>query len=261
MALITEAYLRSRLVKGLPDPFPVRVGDKLTPAAVDFLKSRGIATCQIAPHPTILPDKMALKDMSVPVGVSNRHVHLSPEHVETLFGSGYSLTPMRELSQSGQFAAHETVILIGPKGIIRNVRILGPSRGATQVEVSRTDGYVLGVHPPVRLSGHIEDTPGITLAGTKGTVVLLQGLIVAKSHVHMSPQDASKMKAESGDRLILQTLGERPLIFADVIARVNERFSLDFHIDTDEANAAGLKTGDVVRMIGKNGEITGSVRG
>ncbi|EXX87792.1 propanediol utilization protein [Paenibacillus darwinianus] len=261
MALITETSLRALLIKGIPDPFPVAEGDKLTPAAADFLKGRGIPIRRCGEEPAKLPGRTEAGNLHIPVGVSSRHAHLSPEHVEALFGRGYSLTPMRELSQKGQYAAHETVTLIGSKGIIQNVRILGPSRGATQVEISRTDGFALGVHPPVRLSGQTEGTPGITLAGAKGTVVLPEGLIVAKNHVHMPPSDAMRFGVEQGDRLILQTTGERPVIFAEAAIRVNERFTLDFHIDTDEANAAGLSTGDAVRMIGKNGEITGSVRG
>jgi putative phosphotransacetylase len=261
MALITETYLRTQLVKGLPNPFPIQTGDKMTPAAIDFLKTRGIAIERMSSIPTVPPHRMTLGQMHISVGVSNRHVHLSPEHVEMLFGGGRSLTPLRELSQAGQFAAHETVSLVGPKGFIQDVRVLGPSRVSTQVEISRADGYLLGLNPPLRLSGHIEDTPGITLVGMKGAVVLQKGVIVAKNHVHMSLQDASKLQIESGDSLILQTMGERPLIFADVVVRVNERYSLDFHIDRDEANASGLKTGDFVQMIGKNGGITGSVRG
>jgi putative phosphotransacetylase len=261
MALITETYLRARLVSGIPNPFPLTDGDKLTPAAADFLKSRGISTQRQTSDPVNLRESVKSGGLTLPVGVSNRHVHLSPEHVEALFGSGNNLTPLRELSQKGQFAAKETVTLVGPKGIIPNVRILGPSRGVSQVEISRTDGFTLGIHPEVRLSGHIGGTPGITIAGGKAAIVLQEGLIVAKNHVHMSPEDAEKFQVAGGDSLIVQTLGDRPVLFADVIVRVSSHFSLDFHIDTDEANAAQLNTGDVVRVIGKNGEITGSVRG
>ncbi|TJY43955.1 phosphate propanoyltransferase [Cohnella pontilimi] len=261
MALITETYLRARLVSGIPNPFPLSEGDKLTPAAADFLKNRGIATTRLASDPVHLRESAKSGGLTMPVGVSNRHVHLSPEHVEALFGPGYSLTPLRELSQKGQFAAKETVTLVGPKGIIPHVRILGPSRGASQVEISRTDGFTLGIHPEVRLSGNIEGTPGITLVSEKAALVLQQGLIVAKNHVHMSPDDAERFQVVNGDSLIVQTLGDRPVLFADVIVRVNPKFSLDFHIDNDEANAAYLRTGDVVRVIGINGELTGSVRG
>ncbi|MDB4868142.1 MAG: pduL [Cohnella sp.] len=261
MALITETYLRARLVSGIPNPFPLSEGDKLTPAAADFLKSRSITTQRMASDPVNLRESAKAGGWTMPVGVSNRHVHLSPEHVEALFGPGYRLTPLRELSQKGQYAAQEIVTLVGPKGILPNVRILGPSREASQVEISRTDGFALGIHPTVRLSGNIEGTPGITLVGQKNAVVLHEGLIIAKNHVHMSPDEANKFQVANGDSMIVQTLGDRPVLFADVTVRVSSKFTLDFHIDTDEANAAHLNTGDVVRVIGKNGEITGSVRG
>lgn len=244
MALITETYLRAQLIKGLANPFPVTDGDKLTPAAADFLKERGIPLLRMARG----------SDPLIPVGVSNRHVHLAPDHIEALFGKGYKLTPLRELSQKGQFAAHETVTLQGPHGRLSKVRILGPSRGVTQVEISRTDGFELGVHPPVRVSGDLAGTPGITLVGPVGTVVLSQGLIIAKNHVHASPDEAQSMRLNHGDHILLQAMGERPLIFADVIVRVSPEFSLDFHIDQDEANAAHLSTGDTVVIIHKDAE-------
>ncbi|OPH55006.1 propanediol utilization protein [Paenibacillus ferrarius] len=265
MALITETQLRTQLVKGLPNPFPVKEEDKLTPAAADFLKDRGIAVVRIASASSadtiILPVNHMTERKLIPVGVSNRHVHLSPEHINSLFGNGYTLTPLRELSQKGQFAARETLTLLGPRGILQHVRILGPPRGASQVEISRTDGYALGVHPPVRLSGDVQGTPGITLIGASGAVVLQEGLILAKNHVHMSPADAQALEVTQGDRLIVQTLGERPLLFADTIVRVSEQFSLDFHIDVDEANAAFLNTGDQVQLIGRNGTIASAERG
>ncbi|UKS26694.1 phosphate propanoyltransferase [Paenibacillus sp. HWE-109] len=253
MALITETHLRTQLVKGIPNPYLLKEGDRLTPAAADFLKDRGIALRSAqSSNPRILP--------GIPVGVSNRHVHLSAEHVQALFGAGYTLTPLRELTQQGQFAARETVALLGPKSIIQQVRILGPSRGASQVEISRTDGYALGIHPPVRLSGDIQGTPGITLVGASGVVVLQQGLIIAKNHVHMSPDDARLFEVNQGDRLIVQTAGERPLIFTETVVRVSAQYSLDFHIDIDEANAAHLNSGDQVQVIGRNGEIMSTER-
>lgn len=255
MGLITESYLRAMLQKGIPNPFPFHTGDKITPAAADFLKGRGIVLKPAeSTNPSDQPEWNA--DLyAIPVGVSNRHVHLSPEDVEILFGPGYSLVPERELSQPGQFAAKEKVTLLGPKGFIQGVRILGPARGATQVEISRTDGFQLGVHAPVRLSGDIEGTPGITLIGPSGCVVLAKGVIVAKRHVHMSPVDADRFEVKNGDTIILQTPGDRPIIYPDVVVRVNERFALDFHVDLDEGNAANLRTGDNVYMTGKNGQL------
>ncbi|MFC5402900.1 phosphate propanoyltransferase [Cohnella soli] len=246
MGLITETSLRAMLGsgRGLPNPFPIGAEDRVTPAAADFLKDRRIGLRRIAPG----REAGAL----IPVGVSNRHVHLSPSHVEVLFGRGSRLHSLRELSQKGQFAAQETVTLVGPKGEIPGVRVLGPSRGVTQVEISQTDGRQLGVAPAVRLSGDLAGTPGILIRGPAGAVVLSEGLIVARNHVHLSTDDAARLSVQHGDRLLLQSLGDRPIVFADATARVDERFSLDFHIDTDEANAAFLRTGDVVRLVGIN---------
>ncbi|WP_126427845.1 phosphate propanoyltransferase [Brevibacillus marinus] len=260
MAVITEAKLRAMIVKGIPNPYPLYEGDKLTPAAADFLKGRGISLKPIKRSETTQPAEIPAGDVWIPVGVSNRHVHLSPEDVETLFGKGRTLTPLRNLSQPGQFAAAETVTLLGPKGLIQGVRVLGPARGATQVEISRTDGYQLGVHPPVRLSGSHEGTPGITLIGPHGVVTLSRGVIVAQCHVHMSDADAGKLGLTENDRLILKTSGPRPIIFPEVAVRISPHYALDFHIDLDEANAANLKTGDTIQMVGKNGVMFASGR-
>jgi putative phosphotransacetylase len=255
MGLITESYLRTLLPKGIPNPFPFHAGDKITPAAADFLKGRGIVLKPVESTSLSEQPEWNAEQYTIPVGVSNRHVHLSPEDVEILFGPGYSLVPDRELSQPGQFAAKEKVTLLGPKGFIQGVRILGPARGATQVEISRTDGFQLGVHAPVRLSGDIEGTPGITIIGPNGCVVAKQGVIVAKRHVHMSPADADRFQVKHGDTIILQTPGDRPIIYPDVVVRVHDRFVLDFHVDLDEGNAANLRTGDIVYMTGKNGQL------
>lgn len=182
--------------------------------------------------------------MKVPVGVSGRHVHLSPEHVEALFGPGHQLTVMKELSQPGQFAAEESVTLVGPRGSIERVRVLGPARGATQVEISRTDGFKLGVQAPVRLSGNIAGTPGIELVGPRGSIKIDEGVIVAARHIHMTPKDAEEAGVADGDIVKVRVRGERALTFENVVIRVRDDFALDFHIDTDEANAAGLRTGD-----------------
>lgn len=261
MALITETSLRARLGKGLPNPYPIAEEDKLTPAASDFLKERDIRIVRTTSATVNVIERLDSDKSLIPVGVSNRHVHLCSEHVAVLFGEGYRLKPMRELSQKGQYAAEETVTIIGPKGIIPGVRILGPTRGASQVEVSRTDGYRLGIAPPVRLSGDIQGTPGITLVGAVGSLILQEGLIVARNHVHLSSDDAKRLAIQEDDRLLLQTRGDRPLIFKDVIARISPRYSVDFHIDLDEANAANLHTGDLVQLIGKNGEFTASAKG
>lgn len=255
MALITEAVLRAMVKKGIPNPYPFRENDKITPAAMDYLKGRGIQLeMSKLSHPS-QREEAERDSIWIPVGVSNRHVHLSPQDVDKLFGTGYSLTPMRPLTQPGQFAAQEQVSLLGPKGVIQGVRILGPARGESQVEISRTDGFQLGIHPPIRISGDTEGTPGLTIVGPKGCVTLGKGAIIAKCHVHLSVEEAASLGVKQGDSLILQTAGERSLSFLDVPVRVDRRFALDFHIDMDEANAANLNTGDRVRIIGKNGEL------
>ncbi|RAP75061.1 phosphate propanoyltransferase [Paenibacillus montanisoli] len=255
MRLITEAALRAGLAKGLPNPYPVEEGVKLTPAAADFLRSRGIRV-----ERTAAADFRATPPIgrTIPVGVSGRHIHLSEPHVEALFGAGAKLTVQRELSQPGQFAAKETVTLAGPKGVLRNVRVLGPARGATQAEISRTDGFALGVQPDLRLSGDLAGTSGIAVIGPCGMLALREGLIAARNHVHMSVDEAAAFGVKHGDRLLVQTVSSaRPVIFPEVIVRVHERFALELHLDTDEANAAGLATGDAVRMVGINGVYTG----
>jgi putative phosphotransacetylase len=193
-------------------------------------------------------DKMA-NIRRIPVGISARHVHVSQEHLELLFGPGYELTPFKDLSQPGQYAAEEKVTLVGPKGILQNVRILGPSRKATQVEISRTDCFALGVNAPVRESGDIEGTPGIVIVGPYGPVKLEQGVIVAKRHIHFTPEIAEEFGVKDGEEIMVKTEGERPLIFDSVVVRVREDFDLDMHLDTDEANAAGLRQGDTVTVV------------
>ncbi|MCZ0756920.1 phosphate propanoyltransferase [Anoxybacillus sp. J5B_2022] len=256
MVVITEAHLRTKLLKGtLSDPYFISSQHRLTPAAKDFLRDRGIKIKRVDGHP--IEQDVQKQTLSIPVGVSNRHVHLSYYDVEVLFGKGYELTPYRPLSQPSQFAAEETVTLVGPKGVLSKVRVLGPARELTQIEISRSDGFIVGIHPPVRLSGAIDGTPGITIVGKAGAITVSQGVIVSKNHVHMSPNDARQFEVKDGDCLIVQAITDRPVIFPEVVVRVNEQFSLDFHIDTDEANAANLKTGDLVKVIGKNGKLFG----
>jgi putative phosphotransacetylase len=185
----------------------------------------------------------------IPVGVSNRHIHLSREHVNILFGEGYELTELKPLSQPGQFAANETVIIKGPKGEFPKVRILGPVRGKTQIEISKTDSFILGIDAPVRMSGDIEGSPGLLVIGPKGQVQLEQGVIIAKRHVHFSPTEAERFGVVDKQKIRLKTIGERSLIFDEVIARVHPEYALDCHLDTDEANAAGLKNGDYVELL------------
>jgi len=193
---------------------------------------------------------MKKKEFPIIAGVSNRHVHLSREDLDLLFGKGYTLTPTKDLGQPGQFACKEMVTIVGPKGSIENVRILGPERKDTQIEISLTDAFKLGIMPPVRDSGDIEGTPGITIIGPNGKLEKEKGVIIAKRHVHMRPSDAEKFGVKDKDivKVIVEN-GDRKLIFDDVLIRVSEKFALEFHVDTDEANAALLKTGDVVYIV------------
>ncbi|GGD67670.1 phosphate propanoyltransferase [Paenibacillus nasutitermitis] len=187
---------------------------------------------------------------TVPVGVSARHIHLSPEHLAVLFGEGASLTELKPLSQPGQFAANETVEVIGPKGSFPKVRILGPVRRRTQLEVSRTDAFAIGINPPVRESGDIAESAGIVIKGPAGEVKIEEGVIVAARHIHFHTSDAEQYGIVDKQRLSVRLSGERGLVLDQVIARVSPEFALDLHIDTDEANAAGAKTGDQVEIIG-----------
>ncbi|HOL03101.1 MAG TPA: phosphate propanoyltransferase [Fervidobacterium sp.] len=193
---------------------------------------------------------MKKKEFPIIAGVSNRHVHLSREDLDLLFGKGYTLTPTKDLGQPGQFACKEMVTIVGPKGSIENVRILGPERKDTQIEISLTDAFKLGIMPPVRDSGDIEGTPGITIIGPNGKLEKEKGVIIAKRHVHMRPSDAEKFGVKDKDivKVIVEN-GDRKLIFDDVLIRVSEKFALEFHVDTDEANAALLKTGDIVYIV------------
>jgi putative phosphotransacetylase len=181
----------------------------------------------------------------VPIGVSARHIHLTDRHIEQLFGHGYDLKVLKELSQPRQFAAVETIAVVGPKGRFDKVRILGPARNKTQLEISRTDAFLLGLNPPVRESGDIDGTPGITLVGPMGEITIAEGVIVAARHIHFHTSDAEIWGISDKQLLNVKIAGERPLIFEGVLARVSEHYALDMHIDTDEANAAGAKTGDI----------------
>jgi putative phosphotransacetylase len=179
----------------------------------------------------------------VPIGVSARHIHLALNHVDILFGAGAKLTEMKPLSQPGQFAARETVAIYGPIGSFAKVRILGPVRKATQLEVSRTDAFTLGLQPPLRESGNIEGTPGIRIVGPAGEVTVDKGVIVAARHIHFHTSDAERWAIADKQQLKVRVGGERGVVFNHVIARVSDQYSLDMHIDTDEGNAAGVSTG------------------
>ena len=186
----------------------------------------------------------------VPVGVSNRHIHLTQKDVETLFGAGYQLTPMKDLSQPGQYACKETLTLVGPSmRAIENVRVLGPVRNATQVEISRTDSFALKVKPPVRESGDIKGSAAVTIIGPKGVVSIQEGCIIANRHIHMSVADGVAYGVKDGDYVTVEADGARRTRFYDVQVRVSDKFALEMHVDTDDANAAGLGNGAKVRIV------------
>lgn len=181
----------------------------------------------------------------VPVAVSARHVHLSEASIARLFGRGYALHVHAPLKQPGQYAAEETVTLEGPRGSLEHVRVVGPARLEDQVEISRTDEIALGLDAPVRLSGQLEHSPGITLIGPVGRVRLDHGVVLAQRHIHMSPQEAQRLGLQDHE-LVEVALGspERELVFRDVVVRVSPHYRLELHLDTDEGNAAGVRTGD-----------------
>jgi acetate kinase len=188
------------------------------------------------------------KARSIPVGISAHHVHLTQAHVEALFGPGHTLTPHSDLSQPGQYACKEQVNLVGPKARIERVRVLGPTRGESQVEISRTEEFKLGIDAPIRASGDLAGTPGLKLEGSAGTVALERGVINALRHIHMSPEDALGFALRDKDVVRVQVEGPRSLIFGDVLVRVHPEFRLEMHIDTDEANAAEVSAGAVAHL-------------
>ncbi len=191
--------------------------------------------------------KAVIGRLFVELEASGRHVHLTKEQARTLFGHG--LTPKRPLSQPGQFLSRERVTVRGPKGEFANVAVLGPERQEGQVEISLTDARALGIPAPIRLSGDIEGTPGAELLGPKGRVTLLQGVIAAKRHIHLTPEAAKAFGVENGQTVRLKTYTERPLIFEDVAVRVSPRFAPYAHLDYDEANACGFRAGDLGRIL------------
>ena len=191
--------------------------------------------------------KAVLARLFVELEASGRHVHVTEQQAQQLFG--HKLTSKRPLSQPGQYLANERVTVIGPKGSFENVAVLGPERKEAQIEISLTDGRTLVITPPIRLSGNVKGSPGAVLQGPKGQVTLEQGVIVAQRHIHMTPEDAQRMGVKDKQTVRLQVFTDRPLIFEDVQVRVSKDFATFAHLDYDEANACGFRGGDLGRIL------------
>ena len=197
----------------------------------------------------LVVEELRKMERSVPIGVSNRHIHLDRADMDALFGPGSELTRKKDLGQPGQYASEETVTLHGPKGELSRVRVLGPLRSESQVEISIADGFALGVHPPIRESGKIEGTPGLTIVGPKGTIEKDTGTIAALRHIHLDPETAQRIGVRDKQMVKVEIPGLRGGILHNVLIRVSEQFAPEMHIDVDEANAFGVKNGDRAYII------------
>ena len=194
--------------------------------------------------------RMKRSKLDIPVGVSNRHCHLTEEHFKILFGRGAAPKKIKNIKQPGFYAAEEVIDVKGPKGTLRKIRLVAPYRFHTQIELAVTDALILGLNAPVRESGDVKGSLGALLIGPAGQVEIKEGVIVAQRHLHFSPDEARKLGIASGEvvRIRAGAGGGRATVFEDVVVRVSDKYSLEFHVDTDEANAAGIKTGDVVHI-------------
>ncbi|WML37788.1 ethanolamine utilization phosphate acetyltransferase EutD [Clostridium sp. OS1-26] len=187
--------------------------------------------------------RLQSEDEGILVEASGRHVHLSKESVEMLFGKEYKLTKKRELSQPGQYLCDEKVMIIGPKGTIQNISVLGPEREETQIELSKTDAVSIGIKAPVKMSGDIENSGSVIIATQNAAIKLDKGVIVAKRHIHITPEDAKKYGVSNNEEVSVKVIGERGVIFTNVAVRVSDKFETVVHLDYDEANACGFVKG------------------
>jgi len=187
----------------------------------------------------------------VPIGVSNRHAHVTAEHCAALFGPGAALSRFRDLKQPGQYASHEKIDVVGPQGKVLGVRLLGPCRAKTQIEVSLTEAVTLGLRPPLRESGDLGGSAPLRLVGPRGTLAVREGLIISRRHLHCSPAEAQSLGVANGEvvRVRVGRGGERETVFEQIVVRLSDQFSLELHLDTDEANAAGVKNGDLAYIV------------
>lgn len=199
---------------------------------------------------TALKDISSGDDKVIKAAVSARHIHLTREHIDILFGKGYKLTWFKDLNQIGQFAANEKVTLVGKKGrTLEGIRILGPERKETQIELAKSDARVLSLNPPVRSSGDLEGTPGITIVGPEGSITIDKGCIIADRHIHFTPEDAEYFNVKDNEKLSVKIGGEKGGIMYNVTAKVREDFYLEMHIDTDDANAFMINNGDKIEIL------------
>ena len=209
-----------------------------------------ITPAQIAGLAGEIEKRIQRSKLPIPVGVSNRHCHLTERHFKVLFGEKAEPKRVKDIKQPGFFAAEEMVDVQGPKGVLKRVRLVAPYRAHTQIELSVSDAISIGLKPPVRESGDVKGSAGATLIGPAGKVEISEGVIIAQRHLHFSPSEAKSAGMNSGEvvRIRAGTGGGRSVVFEDVVVRVSDKYSLEFHVDTDEANTAGLKTGDFVHI-------------
>lgn len=260
---MTEAELVRRVTEELLR----RMGTSAPSPAASVAKSPGLpgsgtslvqtandsGFCQIFPDPT--PER-TLASGYIPIGISARHCHVTQGQLEVLFGPGTQLEPLKPLKQTGQFASKQLVTILGPRGrAIERVRILGPCREDTQVEVSLTDCIALGLDAPVRPSGVHVGTPGILMAGPKGFIAMERGVIRANRHIHLHTDEAALLGLRDNQSVMIKIDGDRPVVYFDVQVRVGPRFSCELHLDTDDANAVGLRDGAVAQIIRKVSDI------
>jgi putative phosphotransacetylase len=209
-----------------------------------------IAPERIAGLTAEIGKRLRRSKLEIPVGVSNRHCHLTEEHFKILFGRSAEPKKVKAIKQPGFYAAEEQISVQGPKGVLHKIRLVAPYRARTQIELAVTDAFAVGLKPPVRESGDVKGSAGATLIGPAGKVEIREGVIVAQRHLHFSPSEAAAWGMTSGEvvRVRAGTGGGRATVFEDVVVRVSDKYSLEFHVDTDEANTAGIKTGDVVHI-------------
>lgn len=194
-------------------------------------------------------DNAVGKSFNIPVGISNRHIHLSQKHIDVLFGKGYKLNKLKDLSQVGQYACKETITICGPKGAIEKIRVLGPKRSKTQVELSIGDCIKTGVKPNIRLSGDLNKTSGITLIGPKGSIQIDDGVIVAQRHIHMTPKHAKYFSVVDGELVSIQVEGLRGGTLNNVSIRAKDSYRLECHLDIEEANSMGINSNSKIKII------------